>query len=113
MGDSQPEVDDYVPQSAFQTVKPENGLVPPPPDTEQQCRQLQDFRMCRTSESRQPPLLCSLSAVSSTCMLPQKPPEFPAFPPRVVASDGRCPVAAAGGLLSVCSCECYEHSQPL
>ena len=75
--DSQPEVDHYVPQSAFQTVKSENVLVPTPPDTEQQCRQLQHFRMCRTSESRQPPLLCSLSAVSSACMLPQKPPEFP------------------------------------
>ena len=51
-------------------------VVPPSPDIEQQCRQLQDFRTCRTPESRQPPLLCSLSAVSSTRTLPRKPPEF-------------------------------------
>ena len=34
------------------------------------------LQTCRTPESRQPPLLCSLSAVSSTRMLPRKPPEF-------------------------------------
>ena len=35
--------------------------VPPPPDVEQLCRQLQDFLTCRTTESRQPSLWCSLS----------------------------------------------------
>ena len=36
-------------------------VVPPPPDIEQPCRQLQDFLTCRTPESRQPSLWCSLS----------------------------------------------------
>ena len=35
-------------------------VVPPPPDIEQPCRQLQDFLTCRTPESRQPSLWCSL-----------------------------------------------------
>ena len=51
-------------------------VVPPPPDIEQPCRQLQDFLMCRTPESRQPSLWCSLSASSSACTLPRKLPEF-------------------------------------
>ena len=76
MRDSQPGVGDCVPQPTYQIVKPETVLLPFPPDTEQQCRQLQEFRTCRTSESRQPLLLCSLSAISSTHTLLRKPPEF-------------------------------------
>ena len=62
-------------------------VVPPSPDIEQQCRQLQDFRTCRTPESRQPPLLCSLSAVSSTRMVPWKPPEFPSSSSSIAVSS--------------------------
>ena len=51
-------------------------VVPPSPDIEQPCRQLQDFLTCQTPESRQPSLLCSLSAVSSACTLPWKLPKF-------------------------------------
>ena len=51
-------------------------VVPPPPDIEQPCKQLQDFLTCRTPESRQPSLLCSLSASSSVGTLPRKLPEF-------------------------------------
>ena len=51
-------------------------IVPPPPDIEQPCNQLQDFLTCRTPESRQPSLLCSLSASSSVRTLPRKLPEF-------------------------------------
>ena len=76
MRDSQTGVGDCVPQPTYQTVKPETVLLPLPPDAEQQCRQLQEFRTCRTSESRQPPLLCSLSAISSTRTLPWNTPEF-------------------------------------
>ena len=51
-------------------------VVPLPPDIEQPCRQLQDFRMCPTPESRQPSLWCSLSASSSARTLPRKLQEF-------------------------------------
>ena len=51
-------------------------VVPPPPDIEQPCKQLQDFLTCRAPESRQPSLLCSLSASSSARTLQQKLPEF-------------------------------------
>ena len=51
-------------------------VVPPSPNIEQPCRQLQDFLTCRTPESRQPSLLCSLSAVSSTRTLSRKLSEF-------------------------------------
>ena len=51
-------------------------VVPPPPDIEQPCRQLQDFLTCRTPESRQPSLWCSLSASSSVRTLPRKLPGF-------------------------------------
>ena len=51
-------------------------VVPPPPDIEQLCRQLQDFRTCLTPESRQPSLCCRLSASSSACTLPRKLPKF-------------------------------------
>ena len=44
-------------------------IVPPPPDIEQPCKQLQDFLTCRTPESRQPSLLCSLSASSALTLL--------------------------------------------
>ena len=44
MRDSQSGVGDCVPQPTYQTVKPETVLLPLPPDAEQQCRQLQEFR---------------------------------------------------------------------
>ena len=46
-------------------------VVPPPPDIEQPCKQLHDFLTYRTPESRQPSLLCSLSASSSAPTLPR------------------------------------------
>ena len=61
---SQPRVHDGVPQTTYQTVKPQTVLLPLPTDAEQQCSQLQEIRTCRTSESRQPLLCCSLSAIS-------------------------------------------------
>ena len=76
MRESQPKVDDRVPQPIYQIVKLETVLLPLPTDAEQQCRQLQEIGTCRTSESRQPLLLCSLSAVSSTRTLPWNTPEF-------------------------------------
>ena len=39
-------------------------VVPPSPDIEQPCRQLQDYPMCQTPESRQPWLLWNLSTIS-------------------------------------------------
>ena len=51
-------------------------VVPLPPDIEQPCRQLQDFLTCRTQESCQPSLWCSLSASSSARTLPWKLPQF-------------------------------------
>ena len=51
-------------------------VVPPSPDIEQPCRQLQDSPTCRTPESCQPWLLCNFSEISSTHTLPQKLPEF-------------------------------------
>ena len=55
-------------------MKPQTVLLPLPADAEQQCRQLQEIRTCRTSESRQPLLFCSLSAISFTLTPPT--PEF-------------------------------------
>ena len=40
-------------------------VVPPSPDIEQPCRQLQDSPTCRTPESRPPWLLCNFSVISS------------------------------------------------
>ena len=54
-------------------------VVPPSPDIEQPCRQLQDSLTCRTPQSRQPWLLCNLSAISSTHTMPGKLPEFSSF----------------------------------
>ena len=51
-------------------------VVPPPPDIEQPCRQLQDFLTCRTPESCQPSLWCSLSFFSFARTLPRTLPEF-------------------------------------
>ena len=51
-------------------------VVPPPPDIEYPCRQLQNFLTCRTPESRQPSLWYSLSASSSARTLPRKLLEF-------------------------------------
>ena len=96
-------------------------VVPPSPDIEQQCRQLQDFRTCRTPESRQPPLLCSLSAVSSTHMVPWKPPEFPSSSSSIVV----CSLSAESRRVrraTPCCCRrritvCFQvwmlHSRPL
>ena len=57
---------DGIPQTTHQTVKLQTVLLPLFADTEQQCRQLQEIRTCRTSESRQPLLCNSLSATSFT-----------------------------------------------
>ena len=67
---SQPRKHDGVPQTTHQTVKLLTVLLPLFADTEQQCRQLQEIRTCRTSESRQPLLCCSLSATSFTLTPP-------------------------------------------
>ena len=68
--ESQPRVHDGTPQPTYQTMKPQTVLLPLPADAEQQCRQLQEIRTCRTSESRQPLLCCSLSAISFTLTPP-------------------------------------------
>ena len=62
MSDSQPGVGDCVPQPTYHA--------------EQQCKHLQEFRTCQTSESRQPLLLCILWAISSTRTLPWNTPDF-------------------------------------
>ena len=51
-------------------------VVPPPPDIERPVMQLHDFLTYRTPESRQPSLLCSLSASSSALTLPRNPAKF-------------------------------------
>ena len=51
-------------------MKLQTVLLPLFADAEQQCRQLQEIRTCRTSESRQPLLCCSLSAISFTLAPP-------------------------------------------
>ena len=51
-------------------------VVPPPPDFEQPCRQVQDFLKCQTPESRQPSLWCSVSFFSSARTLPRTLQEF-------------------------------------
>ena len=66
----QPRVHDGAPQPTYQTVKPQTVLLPLPADAEQQCRQLHEIRTCRTSESRQPLLCGSLSAISFTLTPP-------------------------------------------
>ena len=53
---SQPRIHDGIPRTNNQTVTLQTVIPPLFEDTEQQCRQLQEIRMCRTSESRQPPL---------------------------------------------------------
>ena len=67
---SQLRIYDSIPQTTHQTVKVQTVLLPLFADTEQQCRQLQEIRTCRTSESRQPLLCNSLSATSFTLMPP-------------------------------------------
>ena len=57
---------DLLTSATYQTMKPQTVLLPLPADAEQQCRQLQEIRTWRTSESRQPLLCCSLSAISFT-----------------------------------------------
>ena len=54
-------------------------VVSPSPDIDKPCRQLQGSLACRTPESRQPWLLCNLSAGSSAHTLLRKLPEFSSF----------------------------------
>ena len=58
---SQLRIYDGIPQTTHQTVKLQTVLFPLFTDIAQQCRQLQEIRTCRTSESRQPLLCNSLS----------------------------------------------------
>ena len=67
---SQLRIYDGIPQTTHQTVKLQTVLLPWFADTEQQCRQLQEIRTCRTSESRQPFWCNSLSATSFTLTPP-------------------------------------------
>ena len=58
-------------------------VVPPSPDIEQPCRQLQASPMCRTPVSRQPWLLWNLSAISFNRIFFLRSPESSAHtPPR-------------------------------
>ena len=56
-------------------------VVPPSPDIEQPCRQLQDSPMSRTPESRQPWLLWNLSAISFNRIFFLRNPESSAHTP--------------------------------
>ena len=67
---SQPRIHDGIPRTTHQTVTLQTVLPPLFADAEQQCTQLQEIRTCRTSESRQPLLCCSLSAISFTLTPP-------------------------------------------
>ena len=67
---SQPRIHDGIPRTTHQTVTLQTVLPPLFADAEQQCTQLQEIRTWRTSESRQPLLCCSLSAISFTLTLP-------------------------------------------
>ena len=69
---SQVRIYDGIPQTTHQTVKLQTVLLPLFADVEQQCRQLQEIRTCRTSESRQSLLYNSLSATSFTLMPPTR-----------------------------------------
>ena len=69
---SQVRIYDGIPQTTHQTVKLQTVLLPLFADVEQQCRQLQEMRTCRTSESCQPLLYNSLSATSFTLMPPTR-----------------------------------------
>ena len=73
MNGSQPRIHDGIPGTTDQTVTLQTVLPPLFEDTEQQCRQLQEIRMCRTSESRQPLLSKNLSATSFTLTPPTPP----------------------------------------
>ena len=75
---------DGIPQTTHQAVKLQTVLLPLFPDIEQHCKQLQEIRTCRTSESRQP---LNLSATS-----------FMLTPPTPESSSSSSPV---------------DHSQPL
>ena len=61
---------DGIPQTTHQAVKLQTVILPLFPDIEQQCKQLQEIRTCRTSESRQPLLCNNLSATSFTLTPP-------------------------------------------
>ena len=57
---------DGVPQTTLKVVRLQTVRVPWLTDYEQQCRQLQEIRTCRTSKSRQPFWYNNLSAISFT-----------------------------------------------
>ena len=67
---SQLRVYDGIPQTTLKTVKLQTVRLPWLTDTEQQCRQLQEIRTCRTSKSRQPFWCNNLSATSFTLTPP-------------------------------------------
>ena len=77
---SQPRIHDGIPRTTDQTVTLQTILPPLFEDTEQQCRQLQEIRMCRTSESRQPLLSKDLSATSFTLTPPTPEPSSSSSP---------------------------------
>ena len=72
---------DGVPQTTLQAVKLQTVRFPWLTDSEQQCRQLQEIRTCRTSKSRQPFCCNNLSATS-----------FTLTPPTPVSSSSSSPV---------------------
>ena len=115
--ESQLRVHDGVPQPTYQTVKPQTVFLPLPANAEQQCRQLQEIRSCRTSESRQPLLRCSFfhayaaDAGVIVVFISSRP--FSASALRVVASVGRRLDSTAAGRLPVPDHEIYQRSQPL
>ena len=67
---SQLRIYDGIPQTTRRTVKLQTVLLPWFADIEQQCRQLQEIRTCRTSESSQPFWCNSLPATSFTLTPP-------------------------------------------
>ena len=72
---------DGVPQTTLKAVKLQTVRFPGLTDSEQQCRQLQEIRKCRTSKSRQPFWCSNLSAIS-----------FTLTPPTPVSSSSSSPV---------------------
>ena len=67
---SQPRIHDGIPRKTHQTVTLQTVLLPLFPEIEQQCKQLQDIQMCRTSQSLRPLWCNNLSATSFTLTPP-------------------------------------------
>ena len=118
---SQMRIYDGIPQTTLKTVKLQTVRLPWLADTEQQCRQLQEIRTCRTSELRQPFWCNNLSATSFT-LTPQTPGVFVVFisgrpfsasASGVVASDGRRRDNIAAERRPIPDQERYPRSQPL